>query len=59
MDTQNVVLDTLTKSGEPLKSGDIAKKTGIDKVEVDKAIKQLVKQGKIDSPIRCFYGIKK
>lgn len=58
MDSTKVVFDTLAVAGEPLKSGDIAVKANIDKKEVDKALKQLMQQGKIDSPKRCFYGIK-
>ncbi len=37
------------------KAGDVAKATGIDKAEVDKVIKKLVKEGKVTSPQRCFY----
>ena len=32
---------------------------GIDKDEAGKVIKQLAKEGKIYSPKRCFYDIKK
>lgn len=52
------ILDALKKSAEPMKGGEIATATGIDKKEVDKAIKQLVKEDKITSPKRCFYAAK-
>lgn len=42
----------------PMKAGEVAAATGIDKKEVDKIIKKLVAEGKVDSPKRCFYGIK-
>ena len=53
-----MVLDTLRKSGTPLKSGELAEKTGIDKKEVDKAIKRLMTDNLIESPKRCFYSAK-
>jgi hypothetical protein len=46
----------LKDSPEPLKAGDIAQKAGLDKKEVDKAIKALKKEEKIVSPKRCFYS---
>lgn len=52
------VLTALKKSGAPMKAGDIATAAGIDKKEVDKAIKALVTAGKVESPKRCFYAAK-
>lgn len=59
MDTTELVFKTLGDSKDPLKAGDIAAKSGIDKGEVDKALKKLVKQEKVISPVRCFYAVKK
>jgi len=59
MEKNDIVLKALADSAEPLKAGDIAEKTGIDKKDVDKAIKALTTQGKIESPKRCFYSAKK
>jgi hypothetical protein len=42
-----------------MKGGEIAEATGVDKKEVDKLIKKLVAEGKVDSPVRCFYGLVK
>lgn len=42
-----------------MKAGDVAAAIGEDKAAVDKAIKKLVKEGKVDSPKRCFYDLKK
>ena len=42
-----------------MKGGEIAEVSGVDKKEVDKAIKKLVAEGKINSPIRCFYAVTK
>lgn len=57
MDVKEAVLKALAESSEPLKGGDIAAKTGLDKKEVDKAIQALKKEGKIASPKRCFYSL--
>jgi predicted transcriptional regulator len=57
MDNSEIILKTLKDSGA-LKSGEIAGKTGISKSDVDKIIKNLVKEEKIYSPKRCFYDIK-
>lgn len=51
------VYEVLKAAGEPLKNGEIAEKSGIDRKEVDKAIKILVKEGRIHSPKRCFYAV--
>jgi biotin operon repressor len=58
MDNKETILAAMKKSGKPLKGGEIAETTGIDKKEVDKAIKSLVTEGKIVSPQRCYYSIK-
>lgn len=57
MNVNEIVLNTLKNSGEPLKAGDIAEKAGIDKKEVDKAIKELKNDNRIISPKRCFYAL--
>ncbi|MBM7559147.1 HTH domain-containing protein [Marinitoga litoralis] len=59
MDAVELVVKVLSESKEPLKSGEIAEKAGIDKKLVDKAIKELKKEEKIESPKRCYYTLKK
>jgi biotin operon repressor len=59
MEFEKIVLDTLRKSTEPLKGKEIADLTGIDKKDVDKAIKKLKNEEKIFSPKNCFYAVKK
>lgn len=51
------VFEVLKSASEPLKNGTIAEISGIDRKEVDKAIKVLVKEGRIFSPKRCFYAV--
>lgn len=55
MDTNQMVLETLKKAGKPQKSGEIAQGCGLDKKVVDKALKDLKKQGAINSPKNCYY----
>lgn len=56
MDIQDQVLQALKSSGVPLKAGEIAAKTGLDKAAVDKAIKGLKKEQRISSLKVCYYA---
>jgi biotin operon repressor len=53
METKAKVLATMIEAGEPLNAGKIAELSGIDRKEVDKAMKQLKDEGAIVSPVRC------
>lgn len=55
-DKEQIVLAAMIKAGKPVRPGDIASITGIDKDEISKIITQLKKDGKIESPKRCFYA---
>jgi DNA-binding MarR family transcriptional regulator len=55
METKETVLQVLHTASKPLKAGDIAERSGIDKKLVEKAIKQLSAEDKIFSPVRCFW----
>ncbi len=59
MDANVKVLETLKSKGKAMKAGEIAEAAGIEKKDVEKAIKKLVTEGKLHSPVRCFYDIKK
>jgi hypothetical protein len=59
MELSEIVIKTLAKAGKPMKSSEIATAAGIEKNDVDKAIKKLQKEEKIFSPQRCFFDIKK
>jgi len=50
------VLEAFKSAGKPLRPGDVAKMTGLDKKEVQKAISKLKKEGKLISPKRCYYA---
>ncbi|UCE05152.1 MAG: MarR family transcriptional regulator [bacterium] len=53
---EDMVLAAMENAGKPLRPGDIAELTGIDKNEVSKIINSLKKEGKIISPKRCFWA---
>ena len=43
----------MKEAGQTLNAGKIAELSGIDRKEVDKAMKQLKEEGAIVSPVRC------
>ena len=51
METKEKVLATMKEAGTPLNAGKIAELSGLDKKEVDKAMKQLKEETK--ATIRC------
>lgn len=56
METKEKVLATMKQAGEPLNAGKIAELSGVDRKEVDKAMKQLKEEGAIVSPVRCKWA---
>lgn len=53
MEIKEKVLATMKEAGEALNAGKIAELSGLDRKEVDKAMKQLKEEGAIVSPVRC------
>lgn len=49
------VLETLKKAGKPMKAAEIAEASGLDKKELDKAMKILKAEEKIVSPKFCYW----
>ena len=47
------VLLAMKEMGKPVGAGELAKYASLDKTEVDNAFKELKKEGRIVSPIRC------
>ena len=58
MENKEKVLDVMHKAAKPLKTGEVAELAGMDKKDAEKAIKQLNTEGKIFSPVRCFWQAK-
>lgn len=58
MENNKKVIETFKKAGKPLKAGEVAELSGIDKKEVEKIIKKLTVDGQLYSPQRCYYDVK-
>ena len=56
MDVKEKILETMKQAGTPLIAGKIAELSGIDRKEVDKAMKQMKEEGTIVSPVRCKWA---
>jgi hypothetical protein len=55
MDTTEQVFDTIKTAGQPVSAGQIVEKSGLDRKEVDKAMKKLKTSGRISSPKNCYW----
>lgn len=55
MENKDKIIEEMKKQGTPMSAGQIADATGIDRKEVDKAMKQLKDSGDIVSPKRCYW----
>ena len=53
MENKEKVLAAMKQAGEPLNAGKIAELSGLDRKDVDKAMKGLKEEGAIVSPVRC------
>ena len=56
MEAKEKVLATMKEAGQPLNAGKIAELSGLDRKDVDKAMKQLKEEGAIVSPVRCKWA---
>jgi len=59
MDAKNIVLEVLKKEESALNAGQITELSGLERKEVDKAMKALKDEGLIVSPKRCYWEAKK
>ncbi len=55
MDNVEIVLETIKKAAQPVSAGQIVEKSGLDRKEVDKAMKKLKTSGAISSPKNCYW----
>lgn len=53
MTAKEKVLAAMNEAGVPVNAGKIAELSGLDRKEVDKAMKELKEEGAIVSPVRC------
>ena len=56
MNAKEKVFATMVEAGEPMNAGKIAELSGLDRKEVDKAMKELKEEGAIISPVRCKWA---
>ena len=56
MEIKEKVLATMKEAGAPLDAGKIAELSGLDRKDVDKAMKELKEEGAIVSPVRCKWA---
>ena len=56
MEAKEKVLATMKEAGTPFNAGKSAELRGLDKKEVEKAMKQLKEEGAIVSPVRCKWA---
>jgi hypothetical protein len=55
MEPREIVFAAMQKAGKALKAGEVAELAGLEKKEVEKAIKKLSTEGRVFSPVRCFW----
>lgn len=55
METAKTVLEAMKTAGAPVNAGKLVELTGLDRKEVDKAMKALKAEGAIESPKMCFW----
>lgn len=53
---EDQVLEALKAADRPLRPGEIAKILGLESIDVSAAIANLKRDGKVESPKRCFYA---
>ncbi|NTV17464.1 MAG: MarR family transcriptional regulator [Chlorobiaceae bacterium] len=58
MEAKEIVLEVLKKEGNPMSAGQIAEISGLERKEVDKAMKVLKDEELIVSPKRCYWEAK-
>ena len=56
MNAKETVLAVMKQAGAPLNAGKIAELSGLDRKEVDKAMKELKEEAAIVSPARCKWA---
>ena len=56
MNARERVLATMVEAGQPMNASKIAELSGLDRKEVDKAMKELKEEGAIISPVRCKWA---
>ena len=58
MENVEIVFNKMKELDAPVNASTLAKETGLDKKEVDKAMAALKKDERIFSPVRCKWQVK-
>lgn len=58
MENKQKVLTVMQENAQPMRTGEIVDATGLDKKDVEKAMKELKTDEAIFSPKRCFWQAK-
>ena len=53
MDIKETILNVMREAGKPVSAGEVEKLSGLDRKDIDKAVKELKKEEAIVSPVRC------
>ena len=53
MDIKETILNVMREAGKPVSAGEVEKLSGLDRKDIDKALKELKKEEAIVSPVRC------
>lgn len=56
MNAKEIVLKTMKEASTPMNAGKIAELSGLERKEVDNAMKALKEEGAIVSPVRCKWA---
>lgn len=59
MDIKDSIIKVFKDEGKPMRTGEVVEKTGLEKKDVEKAIKKMKDEGVIHSPKRCYVDIKR
>jgi endonuclease V-like protein UPF0215 family len=58
MEIIDKVIEAMSTANKPLKTSEVAELAGIDKKDAEKVIKKLSSEGRVYSPVRCFWQMK-
>jgi DNA-binding IclR family transcriptional regulator len=58
MSDADKILEVMTAAGQPLNAGRVTELSGLDRKAVHKAMAELKKAGRIESPVRCYWAPK-
>ncbi len=59
MEIQEKIVKAFEETRKPMRPGEVAEKAGLEKKDVEKAIKKMKEAGTLHSPKRCFYDIQR